>query len=190
MGGLGNQMFQYALGRRLSVDGHNLRYDTESGFVYDFYERQFALEGFNTYVPLAKQREIPMGMNWRGPSYSVAKVVWVAMPNQWRKVMYEQTPFCFDDRVVSRELRSVYLYGYWQTEMYFRGIREILLEEFTLRNPSHIRVRAIIEDMAACRSISVHVRRKYAIGQNGREDPRAKKLYSVCDEAFVSASDS
>ena len=60
MGGLGNQMFQYAFGRRLAYEhGLPLKLDAESGFVGDLYRRTYALGNFRIQEAFAARNEIP-----------------------------------------------------------------------------------------------------------------------------------
>jgi len=54
---------------------------------------------------------------------------------------------------------NIYLDGFWGNEKYFIDIREILLEEFQLFNPSDEVNMKLAEQIGTCNSVAVHIRR-------------------------------
>ncbi len=59
MGGLGNQMFQYAMARRIAADNNlPLKIDTKTGFQNDFYQRKYSLCNFNIIENIASQEQL------------------------------------------------------------------------------------------------------------------------------------
>src|SRR2546425_5340371 len=90
MGGLGNQMFQYAFGRRLAAAECDVRFDAVNGFAGDFYGRKFALDRFRAHLELASPEDIPAGMRLVPPWHRIAKAAWLAVPPRWRSVVYER----------------------------------------------------------------------------------------------------
>ena len=158
-GGLGNQMFQYALGRRLAdADGRNLWLDLSayrtSGWRGET-PRQYQLGVFNVAarvlpvlraaVLLPFPRRLPLRLahlpHWPGRL----------------KVMREQGRH-FDAAILA-EGGDLYLDGYWQSERYFADIAAIIRQDFSLREPMSAPRRALADEVAACPSVSVHVRR-------------------------------
>jgi len=184
-GGLGNQMFQYAFGRRIAVEsGRQVKFDLDNGFKNDPYRRRFSLGAFNAEIVRAESREIPVGMSWISPWHRVAKAGWSAMPGAWRMVVYEKTPFQFDSTVVAKAKKTAYYFGYWQHEGYFATIQDELRREFTLRSPVPKPVVALQEAMARCRSVSVHIRQYHDIGADGKVIRKSQDLFGACSVEY------
>src|ERR1035437_10296339 len=185
MGGLGNQMFQYAFGRRIAEEtGVQVKFDLDSGFKNDAYRRRFALGAFNADIVSAESHEIPLGMSWPSPWHRVAKAGWSAMPAAWRRVVYEKGSFQFDPTVLANTKATAYCFGYWQHESYFAPIQDVLRREFTLRTPLPEPVVALQEAMAGCRSVSVHVRQYHDIGADGQIILKARKQHGACSMEY------
>jgi len=191
MGGLGNQMFQYALGRGISEEaGTEVSFDVESGFRNDGYGRRFALSVFNGKIVRAESREIPVGMSWRSPWHRVAKAGWSAIPGAWRRVVYERAPFRFDAAVTAKVVPAAYFFGYWQNEGYFLPIQDLLRREFTLRVPASDSVAALARQISGCRSVSMHVRCEHGIGAAGKPIGNTREYHGSCGiEYFQDALD-
>jgi len=184
-GGLGNQMFQYSLGRRLADEtGREVRFDVENGFRRDVYGRRFALESLKTEIVLAASRDIPVGMNWPNPWYRIASAAWSAMPGPWRRVIYERRPFHFDKTVASGAKGRAYYFGYWQNRGYFSSIEPLLRQEFTLRVPLRVQVLALMKEMRGCLAVSVHVRRNHGIGTDGRVMYEAREQFGTYEADY------
>ena len=181
MGGLGNQMFQYAFGRRLGLEsGNGVQFDTENGFLHDPYGRRFALDAFHTTVVHAEPRDIPLGMNWASPWHRMAKAGWGCMPRARRCVVYEAMPFRFDENVISTRTNSSYYVGYWQHEKWFSPIQEVLKKDFTLRVSPREDVVHLMKEMGQSRSISIHLRSYQDVGPRGNVIRQTKKYHEAC----------
>ena len=58
-GGLGNQLFQYAMARRMAVESQSLlKLDASTGFENDFYKRRYGLYHFNIVENFATPEDI------------------------------------------------------------------------------------------------------------------------------------
>jgi len=184
-GGLGNQMFQYAFGRRLAAESRQTaKFDVNNGFKNDPYRRRFSLGAFNAEIACAKPQDIPVGMAWPSPWHRAAKAGWSAMPTAWRKVVYEKNKFQFDSTVVAKAKTGSYYFGYWQHEGYFVGIQDELRWDFTLRNPLPKTAVALQEAMASCRSVSVHIRQYHDIGADGMVIRKSRELFGACSVEY------
>ncbi|MCX7650366.1 MAG: alpha-1,2-fucosyltransferase [Flavobacteriales bacterium] len=160
--GLGNQLFQYALGRRLALErsvdllADTSWYDTINP---EFTPRTYLLDRFHTCLKRAapdavRKIESPHLL----PGIRRLYYVWQArLPYYKRRVVKEQGPG-FDSRVLECGSHVV-LKGFWQSEKYFSSIREVLLQEI---KPLHIPETLIkmaekLENEEG--SVAVHVRR-------------------------------
>lgn len=172
-GGLGNQMFQYAAGRRLAhFLGAELKMDI-SAFRQDK-QRSYALDVFSIQQRFAAEDEVAA---ITAPELSLfervilrVKGIHPAPPETYVKERH----FHFDPAVL--ELAgNVYLDGYWQSEKYFGDIKEIIMREFTVK-PSQVgknkELAAIIGDSE---SVSLHVRRGDYI-----TNPITTQVHGIC----------
>jgi hypothetical protein len=158
-GGLGNQMFQYAFGRALAE-----RHETELKLDLNFYSdpkwnnvpfRTYDLDIFNIREILATEDEIASLA--RRVRHDLADRVLNRLLGTKRSHIREphfhfsQTTFDAPD--------NVYLSGYWQSEKYFAGVRDLLRGEFSFREDPSARAVEILREIKSTNSICVHVRR-------------------------------
>ncbi len=109
--GLANQLFQYAVGRRLAHHlGTELKYDVVG---------TFRLGDFNIQAEKATPEEIQQVLSKHG-ALGIEKVV----PEELYLFMPEMLDYPDD----------VYLRGYWQCEKYFVDIADIIRQDFTLHD--------------------------------------------------------
>ena len=180
MGGLGNQMFQYALGLRLAREtGRPVAYDGCNGFSRDLCCRRLALTALSVEMSLAPERAIPLGMSWGSPWHRVAKLYWSHAPVR-RRVVYERTPFQYEAAVLARSSHGQYFHGYWQHEDYFAPVAAELREHFRLRDRPSPAFLALQEEMAQGGSISVHVRNYHDRGADGKILAQSRAHHGAC----------
>lgn len=157
-GGLGNQLFQYAAGYRLAqVNGVDLVVDNVTGFAEDLiYHRKYALSPFNIAGRVATPRERmePFGQ----PRRYIARRSLKKKPHQGRWYLVQENPgFCH--WLLHYEVKgTVYLEGYWQSEKYFRDVRDGLRLEYELVPPQDPTSLQIARQIALSDSVCVHVR--------------------------------
>ena len=160
-GGLGNQLFQYAIGRRLAADQHTeLVIDISLLNCVDELTtpREYKLDCFNIVGRISQEGDLDnvLGCKWLRPLkrrlYKMGLDVfhW----NYFREVVFGFHP----DVVKCR--KSAALEGYWQSEYYFLSIRDILLAELTLKDEYTTEsFSAIQHEMQTVNSVALHVRR-------------------------------
>jgi len=189
MGGLGNQMFQYAFGRQLSArSGIDVKFDVSNGFKHDPYRRHLSLGDFNTTLVEAHSREIPFGMSWNSPWHRIAKLGWHAVPSAWQQVVYDADPFQFDPSLFASKRSSAYYFGYWQNERYFSQIAETIRQDFTLLRAPPTSTAILMREMASCRSISMHVRRNHGVSTSGELIQKGRDLHGACSVEYFHAA--
>jgi hypothetical protein len=157
MGGLGNQMFQYACGRRLAhARSTSLKLDvSELGAPNG---RPYALCHLNISAEIAADEDIrrfkslPRLMRWASRRAGI-----VSLPYLEHNVVRERF-FHFDDAILSLP-GDVYLEGFWQSECYFKDIETLIRREFTPRRAPAAENVDMAAAIASTNAVSVHVRR-------------------------------
>ncbi len=138
-GGLGNQLFQYAMARRIAKESHSLlKLDVSTGFENDFYRRTYSLNHFNIAEHFASPKDI-VGLRYIKEKY-----------------------FHFDPDILDLH-DGVYLDGYWQSEKYFKSVEDVIRDELTVREPLQGANLKIAEEITQTHSVCVHLRRLYGI---------------------------
>lgn len=168
-GGLGNQMFQYAAGRRLAyVFSVELKLDIT--WIDKFDSRPYVLGNFDIKENFASESEIAAVAPTGKCAHAIAK----RWPKKWPNYIQEKH-FHFDPDILKLH-DGVYLKGYWQSEKYFADIADIVRREFTLKTPLSEKTRDVSELIASKRSVSIHIRRgDYAALR------KTKQHHGVCD---------
>jgi hypothetical protein len=162
IGGLGNQLFQYAAGKSLALK-HNTSLVLDAG-TYDVYKlRNFDLHAFNTMIEFAKDVDIE---KISSRSF-IDKIKDRALPLSMRK-LYKEPYFHFDKKIFSAP-DNIYLKGYWQSEKYFIGYKDIIKKEFSLKAEFIEKVKALGDELKSKNSVSVHIRRGDYISQQINE---------------------
>lgn len=173
-GGLGNQMFQYALGRKMSLINNDvLKLDVSEfdralsvGNIY----RPFSLGRFNIIKDIAAPEEI------RALEYPYGSIS--IMINWFKRKILRQTHTVFEPEILELS-GNVFLDGYWQSPKYFEDIRDDLLKEFSLTEPLRGYAIEIAEQMNNCKSVSVHIRRGDYV-----KNPRVLKEFGICRAGY------
>lgn len=181
IGGLGNQMFQYAAGRSLALqNGCELQLDTSDFAAYTLHQG-FELDivfGIN----LRRLDKISSGklLGWRKhrflsslfgriEGFGTLHTTIAREPsfNYWPKWMHLQAP--------------AYLFGYWQSERYFSEFKHEIRQDFRFRQNLDPESNRIAEAISNKTSVSLHVRRgDYA------KNPKTTALHGLCSPAYYS----
>lgn len=176
-GGIGNQMFQYAAGRRLAE-----RRGVALKLCFVSYRgntpREYELGVFNIREEFASDDEVAsLTLSQTGLARKViGRISGKAqeIPATYVKEKY----FHFDPSILDLK-GSVYLEGYWQSEKYFSDISQIIRKEFEIRHSPDDRNRLIAESIVACESASIHVRRGDYI-----TDAETSRVHGVCSPEY------
>jgi hypothetical protein len=132
MGGLGNQMFQYAFGKQLAIQNKTtLKVDLT--FLKDrtprpnFVFRDFDLDIFSLSVDSAKKDDLKL---------------FSSRPNKFRRIIAKllktnyvqlnENSFSFNKANFIRE-KNIHLTGYWQSPKYFKEIEQELRSSFQFK---------------------------------------------------------
>jgi hypothetical protein len=183
IGGLGNQMFQYAAGRALALRrGAALKLDV-TGFaaVGDHTKRRYELDSFAIHASAASDVDLARfgrADKARSPRLDrVLRSLRIGRPNgAWP--IYCEPHFKFDPAMPELEA-PVYLDGYWQSERYFSDIAGVLRQEFTVAAPLDRENEALAAGIDAVNAVSLHVRRGDYV-----DDPATNRFHGVCSPDY------
>jgi hypothetical protein len=149
-GGLGSQMFQYALGRALSIELKTpLLLDTSSFDDNSLYD--FDLNKLNTKFELADSKIVKQTRDGK-----FRKMISIMIPGLSK--MYKEKQFHYDPMVLSIKDGS-YIVGDWKSYRYFEKIRPVLLEDFSPKYGLSPKAMEISDKIKNCESVSFHIRR-------------------------------
>jgi hypothetical protein len=160
MGGLGNQMFQYAAARSLACR-HKTEVKLDLSFLNQetggaYTQRRYELDVFDLPVRIA------------GPEdFSVFKA---KSNNKITRFVHRNFPFLSNNiHVVERgslyhpEFKdypsNTYLEGFWQSEKYFQDFKDQIRNDFKPKQTMPASLEPVLKRILGSNSISVHVRR-------------------------------
>lgn len=172
MGGLGNQMFQYACGRRLAhARSTSLKLDISDLGAPN--ERTFALCSLKISGEIASNADIKRFKSSGFLRRLLRRGGIVKRSHRERNIVREQS-FHFDESILSLP-DNVYLEGYWQSERYFKDIESLIRREFAVMHPPVGKNAMTAETIAASNAVAVHVRRGDYVS-----NPKTSQVHGVC----------
>lgn len=160
MGGLGNQMFQYAMGRKLSLKWKQELYFDDSAFEQDG-ERNYALGMYNVKMIRAPQMQLSKYHKIRTIIFRIRKYVNIT---RLAGFQLEKGEFAFESY-----RQAKYYEGYWQNERNFDSIKEVLQGELVYTGKLTEIQKRIISQMQQENSVAVHVRRGDYLSEKNRD---------------------
>lgn len=176
-GGLGNQMFQYALGMKLKSQGKEVKFDDINEYRDDD-AKPIMLAVFGLTVPRATWDEINV---FTDGSMKLKPRIRRKLFGR-RKNEYEEQGL-FDPKVLSFD--SIYLRGSFQSEKYFADIAEEVRKAFTFTNLElmhlpeklYTATKECMKQIDSTLAVSIHMRRS-----DSRTD---EELYEgICTEKY------
>lgn len=141
MGGIGNQLFQYACGRALAQ-----KYNTE--LKLDLTQAKADKNSHHNYYRLG---EFNIRENFATPEE-------IASLQTFEEERVNGVPGVFFPKILDAP-DNIFLKGYWQSEKYFSDIADIIRREYTLKNPlGEVSNSWLKKILAAECAVSLHLR--------------------------------
>jgi len=155
LGGIGNQMFQYAFlvalrertGTEVCYDASVFKtYPVHNGFELD---RRFCITARQ-----ATAKEV------RKLTFYTESYFWWKILTRFHvgKTVHERGYTVYSPEVLE-DKSDKYYYGYWQHLGYFGAYRDVLRKEFEWKEPLDAKNRMVYEDFAKGNTVSIHIRR-------------------------------
>ncbi|WP_316792775.1 alpha-1,2-fucosyltransferase [Pedobacter frigoris] len=155
LGGLGNQMFQYAFYKALQKRFPNVKADLQGFHDYGLHNG-FELEDlFDIRVSRASL--------FKSKLYQVHHKKWIyrklrRVLNLKKAYQEEINLFGFDPEVFTNP-KPAYYWGYWQNLAYFQDISKEIRADFTFSNLSDSKNQGALNSIQNSSSVSIHIRR-------------------------------
>lgn len=173
MGGLGNQMFQYALYKAMHVKGKDVKLDLSwclrkkehNGYEL---ERIFNVDGiYATKTQADFLGEINYGiLNRIFRKYVKHKKTYYYQDVN-NAILFNENIFCYD---------NIYLSGYFQSEKYFSFIKNKIADIYTFPDLIDAKNLEIKDFISKSNSVSLHIRRGDYL--------KSKYLKGICNETY------
>ena len=165
---LGNQMFQYAMGRRLAIERNTSLYFDLSYYGYR-YNKSFYINSFNISGKVIPPLPI---------------VAFIQIFNKHPILFIPITKYRYFSHRYSENFlmlpQNCFVQGLFQSEKYFKPIANVIKSDFTLRTlPLDDATKRMEEKIRISNSVSVHVRRQDYLDNN---------RYDVCDLRYYEDS--
>lgn len=161
--GLGNQMFQYAFAKALSIRGYDVRLDFQQICNSKEFEnkredkREITIDKFNINIPIINQKEMKKYKFLRQSNWKEKIVFFLSQKGFWPVKYYREKTVGYKKELI-KFTGDIYLQGTFQSEKYFTDIRKYLLHEFTPKTKICVS-RNLIEILETEETVSLHVRR-------------------------------
>lgn len=152
-GGLGNQMFQYALYLKLKSMGKEVKFDDVETYLLNN-ARPIQLAVFQAEYPAATKEEI---IEMTDGSLKLKDRIRRKLSGRQTKE-YREAGFNYDPKVL--EVDPAYLVGNFQSEKYFKDIEPLIRKTFRFV-PEYFddNMRAMQKNIDRVEAVSIHVRR-------------------------------
>jgi hypothetical protein len=178
-GGIGNQMFQYAIGRRLSLErGVQLKLDLS--WFHNQTKRSYRLSQFNIQAETRNSFEMEK-LYRKDKNILYSKVIRQMerfLPYYQRRVIFERKSG-FDPNILKAQ-KFVYLDGYWQSQKYFSGYEMVLKNDLKLKEPIRDQLLIDLENKFQNEnSVSLHIRRGDYI-----QDLKSAAYHGICSTSY------
>lgn len=171
IGGLGNQMFQYAYAKALQQKGYEVKIDISAFETYKLHGG-YQLDKYNIDLDSSIKDE-----NEKFYKNTFFYKVLRRFGMDFSRRIKEKS-LLFDNRFLEIEDNS-YLDGYFQCEKYFKDIREIILKQFTINQEISNYTKEIENKIQNSQnSCSMHIRRGDFVNSTNIN------IHGACDIAY------
>ena len=180
IGGLGNQMFQYAFAvalhkknpeERVLIDTQHYKFP----FIKKINGNNFYHNGFEIYdvfpnanIPIAGFWDI-IKLSYYIPNYIISRIARRFLPVRKKEyVLPVENYFSYDSNAYSKK-GDCYYEGVWSSIHYFENIEEELRQQFSFGNLNSYNTE-MVEKINSTHSVAIHIRRGDYVGAQNFKD--------------------
>jgi len=175
LGGIGNQMFQYATARALSLSiGRPLYLDIQDFTGYKLHSGFQLSSIFNMNVKFADTELIEKVLGFRNQKI-IKKLIKRPSFKYLRGCNFIMEPHAHYWPQIEAVFDDCYLYGYWQSEKYFKEYEKFIREDFHFRNSLNSQNAALKYEIDERTAVSIHIRRGDYVS-----DVKTTQIMNVC----------
>lgn len=161
-GGLGSQMFQFALAIVLDVEGIPTKISIRNFFVYNHHQGFELSKVFS--VPLRPIDKIKiLFLEWGAPFWKLKLIrslmkKMIHIYNRFdNPKFFEQDEFIYSPAVF--EQKNSMIIGTWQSEKYLMNHQNLIREVFNFNKPKDYKNSTLSKEIMDSNSVAIHIRR-------------------------------
>lgn len=167
-GGLGNQMFQYAVAKKLALK-YKVKLFADLKDYNGASGHPFSLSCFGLQLFEPPKSVLNLFDSFNSDFYLKIRRFFM------KPVYLKESNFTFNPNAFNKAGKYSYLDGYWQSEKYFMDCRDILLEDFKFILKPSKETENILDEINSNNSVSLHIRRGDYV-----KNPTTLKVHGVC----------
>lgn len=184
LGGLGNQMFQYAAARSLAHQtGQHFLLDITA---FDNYKLHNGFELTRIFPIhnhlLASNKDLFDMLGWQSNSV-VRRLLYRQAFSFLRKKQFIKEPHFQYWEGFNCIPQHAYIQGYWQSYKYFQSIESIIRSDFIFKEPMSVENQKIANEIKNCCAVSLHIRRGDYV-----ENPVTLSKHGLCPLEYYQAA--
>jgi hypothetical protein len=158
IGGIGNQMFQYAFALALQQEFPNeeIKLDISHFKGYSLHNGFEIEKNFGSRLPYATGKDLRK-LTYYAPNYKLSRLLRKIFG--YRKTEYKEPRlFTYWQEALERS-GNCYYEGSWQNEKYFKKHDKFIREAFSFKQPLGEKNEILLKQIHNTESVSIHVRR-------------------------------
>jgi Glycosyl transferase family 11 len=179
IGGLGNQMFQYAAGRALSLElKTELMLDISDFNEYRLHHGFELHRIFNCTAAIAQKKDLKEVLGLLRFPVARKAISNVRLPFFHHRNMIVEPCFQYWPEINNSQ-ENCYIFGYWQTEKYFKNHASLIRRDFNFKLPMGEVNSELASRLSKVNAVSIHVRRGDYV-----ENAKTSAIHGVCSPKF------
>jgi hypothetical protein len=182
-GGLGNQMFQYAIGRATALRlNMPLKVDVSSFSIRKIHQGFELTRVFSCAPEVVGVEDMRAVLGWQ-TSLVVRRLVLRRQMATFRRKEFVVEPYFHFWKEILNVSGNCYLQGYWQSEKYFSEAATKIRKDFVFCKPLENQSLNLARQISKVNSVSLHVRRgDYA------NNPLTTSVHGLCSLDYYMAA--